>query len=264
MIRSTGEGASLSLVCSVVPEGQPCGPPPSLNTHPKLFNPNRHDLKSHVARQKLSIAFIDNPQTDALELTGEVEFPNLVVGAQVGGAAVWSCCGSSESFQFQIKLMPIKCQNSTWQAVDFGCVLTDTLCRRSVTLTNPGKAHVNYSWSWLRQDPASSAAPTGSSLLDKPEPSSMTIGGKGGLVSSLATSSRFGGASACGGSVGAASCKAAPPQLFDVLPIRGSLGPGESEVAEVSFYGYPGVKAAAVAVCHVTDGPDYQVRCDKG
>lgn len=36
-----------------------------------------------MARQKLLVSFTDNPQTDALELTGEVEFPNLVLDAQV-------------------------------------------------------------------------------------------------------------------------------------------------------------------------------------
>jgi len=135
----------------------------------------------------------------------------------------------------------------------------DTLRRLSVKLTNPGKAHVNYSWAWLQQDATTSGA---AQLLDSPEPSSVTLVGAATAVggtanraaSTLGSASRFGG-----GSVGAASSKAAPPQLFDVLPIRGCLGPGESETAEVSFYGYPGVKATAMAVCHVADGPDYQV-----
>jgi hypothetical protein len=43
----------------------------------------RHDLKSHIARQQLLVAYTDNPQTDALELVGEVEFPNLVLDAHV-------------------------------------------------------------------------------------------------------------------------------------------------------------------------------------
>lgn len=45
--------------------------------------PARHDLKSHVARQKLLVTYSDNPQTDALELIGQIEFPNLVLDAQV-------------------------------------------------------------------------------------------------------------------------------------------------------------------------------------
>jgi len=50
------------------------------------FDPNyKRDLHSHLAKQKLAVSYTDNPQTDALELIGEVEFPNLVVEAQVRG-----------------------------------------------------------------------------------------------------------------------------------------------------------------------------------
>ena len=37
---------------------------------------------SHVARQKLAVSYSDNPQTDALELLGEIEFPNLAISTQ--------------------------------------------------------------------------------------------------------------------------------------------------------------------------------------
>lgn len=59
--------------------------------------------------------------------------------------------------------------------------------------------------------------------------------------------------------------KAQPPlhQLFDLLPICGSLEPGQSESVEVSFFAKAGIPPAAVtAVCHVEDGPDYQVGCN--
>ena len=42
----------------------------------------RHDMCSHVARQKLAVSYSDNPQTDALELLGEIEFPNLAISTQ--------------------------------------------------------------------------------------------------------------------------------------------------------------------------------------
>ena len=66
-----------------------CAPSPCCNAVCLSFscleshNEFRHDLRSHVARQMLQVAFTDNPQTDGLELTGEVEFPNLVVDTQV-------------------------------------------------------------------------------------------------------------------------------------------------------------------------------------
>ncbi len=53
-----------------------------------------------------------------------------------------------------------------------------------------------------------------------------------------------------------------PPaiQLFDVLPIKGVLRPGESVVTTFSFFAYPGVKASVTAMCLVEGGPTYQVR----
>lgn len=55
--------------------------PSNSNPPPPLF---RHDLRSHAARGRLQVTFADNPQTDAIELTGEVEFPNLQLDVQVG------------------------------------------------------------------------------------------------------------------------------------------------------------------------------------
>lgn len=55
-----------------------------------------------------------------------------------------------------------------------------------------------------------------------------------------------------------------PPasQLFDILPIHGSLAPGESARTEFSFFAHPGAKVSAVAVCRVEEGPAYQVGSD--
>ncbi len=55
--------------------------------------------------------------------------------------------------------------------------------------------------------------------------------------------------------------QARPPaiQLFDVLPTRGVLRPGESVAASCSFFAYPGVKASVTAMCIVEGGPVYQV-----
>jgi hypothetical protein len=59
-----------------------------------------------------------------------------------------------------------------------------------------------------------------------------------------------------------ASFKAAKPppsQLFDILPIEGTLGPGQTEQVDFSFYAFPGVKATATAACAVKNGPTYEV-----
>ena len=40
------------------------------------------EAATHLARQKLAVSYSDNPQTDALELLGEIEFPNLAISTQ--------------------------------------------------------------------------------------------------------------------------------------------------------------------------------------
>lgn len=59
---------------------------------------------------------------------------------------------------------------------------------------------------------------------------------------------------------GAAPLKlAAPEQVFDVLPIRGYLQPGEEEIVEVSYFAQANSRIAATAVCEVEGGPSYDV-----
>ncbi|GMH35419.1 hypothetical protein BSKO_03287 [Bryopsis sp. KO-2023] len=48
-------------------------------------------------------------------------------------------------------------------------------------------------------------------------------------------------------------------QMFDILPIKGVLEPGEVERMEFSYFAYPGQKSSAIAVCHVDGGPDYEM-----
>lgn len=88
------------------------------------FDPGyRRDLVSHMARCRAAISYPapENAQKDWLELAGVMEFPNLVFDAG---------------------------------AVNFGCVLVDSMQRVSVGVRNPGRVPVSYSWSWLRQDGA--------------------------------------------------------------------------------------------------------------
>ncbi|KAJ3215867.1 hypothetical protein HDU67_010224 [Dinochytrium kinnereticum] len=48
-------------------------------------------------------------------------------------------------------------------------------------------------------------------------------------------------------------------QVFDVMPTRGTLQPGESEVVEVTFYGHSGGLYNVTALCDVVGGPKYEV-----
>jgi hydrocephalus-inducing protein len=52
----------------------------------------------------------------------------------------------------------------------------------------------------------------------------------------------------------------ATSQIFDIVPIRSSLGVGESEQVEFVFFGHKGRGAKAVATCIVEDGPEYKVK----
>lgn len=40
-------------------------------------------MRSHVARCRLAVTYADNPQTDGVDLVGEVEFPNLTLDTTV-------------------------------------------------------------------------------------------------------------------------------------------------------------------------------------
>lgn len=48
-------------------------------------------------------------------------------------------------------------------------------------------------------------------------------------------------------------------QLFDILPVKGKLSPGETETVEFSYHSGEGSRHTAIAVCSVEGGPDYEV-----
>ncbi|MCO5608438.1 hypothetical protein L7F22_062648 [Adiantum nelumboides] len=48
-------------------------------------------------------------------------------------------------------------------------------------------------------------------------------------------------------------------QLFDILPIRGYLEPGDKERVQISFNAYPGYQCHIKAICKVEGGPQYSI-----
>lgn len=80
----------------------------------------------------------------------------------------------------------------------------------------------------------------------------------GGVVSSVCCTCAEGADSAL--QAGTKAVKPPPSQLFDILPIEGTLGPGQTEQVDFSFYAYPGVRATATAACAIANGPTYEVR----
>ena len=48
-------------------------------------------------------------------------------------------------------------------------------------------------------------------------------------------------------------------QVFDILPLYGTLLPGESDTVTFTFYGHTEIGSQAKALCHVEGGPCYEL-----
>eukprot|EP00232_Nephroselmis_pyriformis_P008175 CAMPEP_0182895474 /NCGR_PEP_ID=MMETSP0034_2-20130328/25702_1 /TAXON_ID=156128 /ORGANISM="Nephroselmis pyriformis, Strain CCMP717" /LENGTH=2117 /DNA_ID=CAMNT_0025029307 /DNA_START=132 /DNA_END=6482 /DNA_ORIENTATION=- len=108
--------------------------------------------------------------------------------------------------------------------MDFGCVLNDTTQRKHLKITNVSKVPAEYKWIFFEDE----------TVNDELRESLSSRKGRGQMK---------------------------PPanQVFDILPIRGCLLPGESEWVELSYYAQPGIKMLSSCVCEVRGGPDYEV-----
>eukprot|EP00759_Apiculatamorpha_spiralis_P009318 PhF_6_TR15973/c0_g1_i1/m.24996/K17570/HYDIN; hydrocephalus-inducing protein len=111
--------------------------------------------------------------------------------------------------------------------VDFGCTLNDTEVRKTYTITNNSKVPAHFIWCF-EDEP-----------VTRPE-SSTTAAGKTQRV--------------------IAQTPLNIHNVFDILPHRGVIKPGETEKVEFVFYGHAGRKVKATAVCQVEGGPDYFVQ----
>ena len=47
-------------------------------------------------------------------------------------------------------------------------------------------------------------------------------------------------------------------QVFDIMPLFGSLRAGMTDLMTLTFYGHAFVESGAVAVCQIVDGPSYE------
>lgn len=48
-------------------------------------------------------------------------------------------------------------------------------------------------------------------------------------------------------------------QVFDILPLYGTLRPGETEQITLTFYGHANIASEAKALCEVEGGPVYEL-----
>ena len=49
-------------------------------------------------------------------------------------------------------------------------------------------------------------------------------------------------------------------QVFDILPLHGTIEPGDSQTLQFSFYGHENSDNAVEAVCQVEGGPKYKIQ----
>ena len=47
--------------------------------------------------------------------------------------------------------------------------------------------------------------------------------------------------------------------MFDILPLYGTLKPGETEQITLTFYGHANIGSEAKALCEVEGGPTYEL-----
>ena len=128
--------------------------------------------------------------------------------------------------------------------IDFGSVLNDTTKREYVTVRNTGSVPARFEWVFETYDDDGE--------VDEDEPSVVDKMMQDGLNKGKRIKPRR-------SKVSTPLRNANPEQVFDVLPIRGYLQPGEEERVEISYFAQAHSKVRAVAVCEVEGGPAYDV-----
>jgi len=229
-----------------------------------LFEPNyRADLLSRKCNSKLEIDFVDHPSSDYIDLIGEVNFPNL--------------------------------QFSTPE-VDFGTILNDTEVGMGVCLKNNGTLPVKYRW-WFEIDdnsmkstqPFSRKSPNTSDFYSQTTCGKQTLDqiwqercstnasicgtSRAGCCNTPATVTLPSGTSPSTNPTSVTFdsnretgeltlSTMAPPKdiadVFNILPLSGSLKPGQMMSTVFSFFGHPWISANCKAVCDVEGGPQYE------
>lgn len=110
--------------------------------------------------------------------------------------------------------------------IDFGCILNDTSKRKYLVLTNISEMSVAYEWSFLEEEATSLNAvqEEDETRKRKKKPKALPVN-----------------------------------EVFDILPVSGRLGPGQTETVEFTFQAGHGLAYNGIAVCSVDGGPDYEV-----
>lgn len=114
--------------------------------------------------------------------------------------------------------------------IDFGCILNDTSKKKYLTLSNVSEMPVAYEWSFLEDAP----------ILDEIDELDQEQDKKKKKKSKKAK-------------------KLPINEVFDILPVSGTLEPGQTEHVEFTFYSGSSINYTGTAVCSCDGGPDYEV-----
>ncbi|KAL5255873.1 hypothetical protein ACHWQZ_G011188 [Mnemiopsis leidyi] len=194
--------------------------------------------RSHTSQ--LTITYKEHPHIDYVNLMGEVVFPNL---------------------KFEE------------QNIDFGCILNDTEISKYVTVTNTSRLTVNYEWYFnIKKQPK--YLPVTNEEVDNGTVGVMDSNMQDDIDSleekasmSSGSPSNGGGSDLEEGFISDGEEKKDPEksvvpieQVFDILPLHGTIEPGDSQTLQFSFYGHENSDNAVEAVCQVEGGPKYKIQ----
>ncbi|CAK0825377.1 unnamed protein product [Prorocentrum cordatum] len=230
------------------------------------FDPGfKVDRQSSTVKQKLIIVYQDHPQKDTVHLVGEVAFPNVVLSLD---------------------------------KLDFGAVLNDTTKQLSITMSNPHVLPVSYHWMFVEDQEMAPMSSTGQSEMpvsmsrtskapfdsrshltttDLGAPqvtldmvrrttskTTTTLQDRHELLDEGSTLSRRMSQASAAPQWQRPSAPPRPEvdinQIFDILPIMGTLEPGASQTTTFTYFGLGDRKFSATALCQAEGGPEYEVR----
>ncbi|XP_039931074.1 hydrocephalus-inducing protein-like isoform X2 [Hirundo rustica] len=229
------------------------------------FNPAyKKDLNSWVAERVLRVRIMEHPHKEQITVRGEVYFPNLHLETQ---------------------------------AVDFGCIISDTEQELYMEMTNCSPLPVQYYWSFLTdrkvntirfrpsppkfkrqsskkgvflrrhckiesvEKPAETPETTQDSVQEDPAQQAADVDYlEAEELSSTALEPRSPGKMrGLSQSSEVQHRNVRMQDVFDVRPLFGVLQPGESELVTFTFFGHANIVARVTARCHVQGGPTYKV-----
>ncbi|KAG5451827.1 Hydrocephalus-inducing, partial [Clonorchis sinensis] len=238
-----------------------------------LFDPTyKDDLHSRSVEKLLQITFAEHPSMNAVQLFGEVLFPNLIFDTE---------------------------------AVRFGYILNHTEITRHVLMTNPSPLPVRYRWTFLvgneanivfrRQtriqepylsplhshrviegDASKDEAERPLEAKEEEELVDRSLQERNGVDSpSLRIDTNEANGNEQSGTPQNTILEVLLEQdhdviplgieeIFDITPVFGELAPGATQSVSFVFYGHADIEASVRAICEVDGGPTYTMEVSGG